>query len=167
MKPIFNLFWQICLMRRSPAQVPTYGWFVIAVVVANLVCSVIISTLLDGGLDPLRLTTAIVVAQSTTAMLVFGALALNDLTSRFVTTVTAIFGCDLIITACVGMVMPVSAVLGEMALLLTQILFVVWSIAVTGFILHRALDTSLPIGIGAGLLISLSSAAASQMAIGQ
>lgn len=165
MKAIFDLFWQICLMRRSPAQVPTYGWFVTAVLVANLLCSVVISVVLVGSPDLLQIVTAIIVGQSTTALLVFGALALNDLAGRFVTTITAIFGCDLIITVCIGVIMPVSAVIGDMAVFLAQILFLVWSVAVAGFILHRALDTSLPIGIGAGLLISLSSAAVSQLAI--
>ena len=39
MKAVLNLFWQICLMRQGPEYVPTYGWFVATVVLANMIGS--------------------------------------------------------------------------------------------------------------------------------
>ena len=54
MKAILNLFWQICLLRQSPAYVPSHGAFVAAVVAANLIGSVLVSSALDGGVNEPR-----------------------------------------------------------------------------------------------------------------
>ena len=167
MKPILNLFWQICLLRQSPAYVPTYGWFVALVVIANVVCSTLISASLDTNFDFVRTLTSIIVGQSTTAALVMLALILKNLGERFVTTITAIFGCDLLITACFALVLPLSALLGEAAISLALVVFLVWSVAVAGFILQRALQTTLPIGIGVAMGISLMSVTLGNVAIGQ
>ena len=166
MKPIFNLFWQICLLRQSPAHVPTHGWFVVLVVLANLLCSVLISATLDSELALLRAITAIVVGQTTTAALIYLALALNNRGTRFLTTLTAIFGCDLIMTACYALVMPLSGLWGETAGLVALGAYVVWSVAVAGFILHRALDAPLAVGIGVAMAIALMSGTMGQLAIG-
>lgn len=166
MKPILNLFWQICLLRQSPAYVPTYGWFVVLVVAANLACSTMVSAGLDPGFGLLRTVTVIIVGQTTTAALVMLALALKDLGARFLTTITAIFGCDLLITACFGLVVPLSALFGETVISVAGIGFLVWSVAVAGFILHRALQTQLALGIGVAMGISLMSATLGRVAVG-
>lgn len=167
MKPILNLFWQICLLRQSPAYVPTQGWFVALVVIANVICSTLVAASLNSGFELLRTLTSIIVGQTTTAALVMLALMFKSLGERFVTTVTAIFGCDLLITACFALVLPLAGLLGEAALSLALVVFLVWSVAVAGFILQRALSTSLPIGIGVAMGISLMSVTLSNVAIGQ
>jgi hypothetical protein len=166
MKTILNLFWQICLLRQSPAHVPTQGWFVALVVLANLLCSVVISTTIDTGLDVLRTATGIVVGQTATAALIFLALTLSNRGTRFVTTITAVFGCDLIITACYALVMPAATLGGEAATNVALIMFLVWSVAVAGFILHRALEAPLAVGIGVAMAIALMSVTLGQLAIG-
>lgn len=167
MKPILNLFWQICLLRQSPAYVPTESWFVTAVVLANLVCSTLVSASLDTGFELFRTLTAIIVGQSTTAILVMLALMFKNLAQRFVTTITAIFGCDLLITACFALVLPASALLGTAAMTLAVVVFLVWSVAVAGFILHRAMQAPLPVGIGVAMGISLMSVTVGNVAAGQ
>lgn len=166
MKPIITLFWQICLLRQSPAYVPTSGPFVALVVGANLLCSVLVSLGLDDGVDLVRTATSIIVGQTATAVLVLLALTLKDFGNRFVTTVTAIFGCDLIITACFAVVLPVASLWGNAAISAVLIMFLVWSVAVAGFILHRALEVPLAIGIGVAMAISLMSVTFGQLAIG-
>ena len=167
MKPILNLFWQICLLRQSPAYVPTYGWFVVAVVVANVVCSTLVSASLDEGFEFFSTLTSIIVSQTTTAGLVMLALTFKNMGQRFVTTITAIFGCDLLITACFALVLPISALIGEAAISLALVAFLIWSVAVGGFILHRALQTQLAVGIGVAMGISLLSVTLGRVAIGQ
>lgn len=167
MKPIVNLFWQICLLRQSPARVPTQGWFVVLMVVANLLCSTLISVTLDSELDVLTTVASITVGQAVTAALVLLALAFKDLAARFVTTITAILGCDLLITACFSLALPLlGALLGESGTNIALVLFLVWSVAVAGFILHRALEAPLPVGIGVAMGISLMSVTVSQVAVG-
>jgi hypothetical protein len=166
MKSIINLFWQICLLRQSPAYVPTYGWFVTLVVAANVLTSVVVTATVEPGFPLIRALTSILVAQTVTALLVFLALSLKNLAPRFVATVTALFGCDLLITACLGVVLPVGAMLGELAMSLTFLAYLIWSVAVAGFILQQALAVQLPMGIGIALGISLVSATFSQLAVG-
>ncbi len=166
MKTIINLFWQICLLRQSPAHVPAQGPFVALVVGANLLCSVLVSVALDDNLDVLRVTTSIIVGQTATAVLVLLALTLKNFGNRFVTTITAIFGCDLIITACFGLVLPLASLWGGAVVNIALVAFLVWSVAVAGFILHRALEVQLAIGIGVAMAISLMSVTFGQLAIG-
>lgn len=167
MKPILNLFWQICLLRQSPAHVPAYGWFVGLVVALNLLGSTVVSASLDDGFDLLESLTGIIVSQTTTASLVMLALMFRNLAQRFVTTITAIFGCDLLITACFALVLPMSALLGDAAVTLALVAFLIWTVAVSGFILHRALDVQLPVGIGVAMGISLMSVTLGRVAVGQ
>jgi hypothetical protein len=165
MKSILNLFWQICLLRQSPALVPSEGWFVALVVGANLLCSTLVSLGFDAQVGLLRIANSIVVGQAVTAVLMLLALAAKGLTARFVTTLTAWFGCDLIITACFALVLPVASALGPFALSMTFLMVLIWSVAVAGFILHRALEVQLAIGIGIAMAMSLLSVSAAQLAI--
>jgi hypothetical protein len=166
MKAIFDLFWQICLLRRSPAYVPTFGWFVALVVVTNVISSTVVALGFNTDYTGLETLTSVIVGQTTTAVLAFLALSMRNVGSRFVTTITAMFGCDLIITACFGMVLPLATALGPMAVSLVFLAFLIWSIAVSGYIMHRALDVQLAIGIGVAMGISLVSAMFSQVAVG-
>jgi len=166
MKTIFDLFWQICLLRKSPAYVPTYGWFVALVLVANVISSTLVTLGFGGDVSLLESLNSIMVGQTTTAGLVFLALSMRNLGARFVTTITAMFGCDLIITACFGMVLPLASQLGPMAVSLAFLAFLIWSVAVGGYILHRALDVQLAIGVGVAMGISLVSVMFSQVATG-
>lgn len=166
MKTIFDLFWQICLLRRSPAYVPTYGWFVALVLVANLLSSTLVSLGFETEATLLQSLNAIIVGQTTTAALVLMALSIRNRAKRFVTTITAMFGCDLIITACFGLVLPLASQLGGMAVSLVFLAFLIWSVAVAGYILHRALDVQLAIGVAVAMGISLVSVMFSQLAVG-
>jgi hypothetical protein len=58
------------------------------------------------------------------------------------------------------------SLLGPAAATPAFLLLLVWSVAVAGFILHRALEVRLPIGIGLGIGMSLISVAVSQLAVG-
>jgi len=165
MKAVFNLFWQICRLKQSPEFVPTQGWFVAAVIIANLFCSLLVSMTADSDLNVLMAVTSIVVGQTTTAALTWVALNLRELGGRFVATITALFGCDLIITAVFALVLPLTA-LAPALTTLVFVLFLLWSITVAGYILQRALKVNLPIGIMVAMGMSIMSVALSQLAIG-
>lgn len=165
MKVVFQAFWQICRLKQSPEFVPTQGWFVAVVVIANLFCSLLVSMTADTGLTLLPAATSIVVGQTTTAALTWIALNLRELGDRFTATITALFGCDLIITAAFAVVLPLTSLVPAMVTLVF-LLFVLWSISVAGFILHRSLKTHLAIGIMVALGMAVMSVALSQLAIG-
>jgi hypothetical protein len=166
MKAVFQMFWRICLLRQSPAYVPTQGWFVAAVVLAGLVTSVIVSLSIDQQADAIEIVTRVVVSLATTAALVWLATFLREFPSRFIGTLTALFGCDLLITAAFGLLVPVFNLFGEVALSILSLGYVIWSLSVSGFILAQALSVRVGIGIVIALGIAILSMATGQTAIG-
>lgn len=148
MKAVFQMFWQICLFRQSPAYVPTESWFVITVVVANLATSILVAIAIDSTTVPMEAVTRVVVGQATYASLLWLATFLRQFPNRFAGALTALFGCDLLITACFGLLVPVILSLsGEGLLSLISLGFLLWSLAVAGFILAQTLSVALPIGM--------------------
>ena len=166
MKSIINLFWGICLLRQSPAAVPGQGPFVAVVVGANLLTSVAVSFVLSDDASFVRTLTGIVVGQAVTASLVWLILASRNFRARFNTAVAAWFGCDILITWCFGIALPPLGLLGSQALTVASLVLLMWSVTVAGFILHRAAEVALPIGIGLALGMSLLSVSVSQIAVG-
>lgn len=166
MKSIINLFWGICLLRQSPAVVPANGAFVALVVGGNLLVSLAVSLSFEDNPGFGSTITGIIVGYAVTASLVWLLLGAKGLRDRFLTTIAALFGCDLVITACFGVALPLVNLLGPSAAAFAFLVFLMWSVAVVGFILHRALDVRLAIGIGLALGMSLLSVTVSQIAVG-
>lgn len=166
MKAVFQMFWRICLLRQSPAYVPTQGWFVAIVVLASLVTSVVVSLSIDQQANAIEIVTRVVVGLATTAGLVWLATYLREFPARFIGTLTALFGCDLLITAVFGVLVPVFNLFGEVALSVLSLGYVIWSLSVSGFILAQALNVRVGIGIVIALGITIMSMATGQTAIG-
>jgi hypothetical protein len=166
MKAVLQLFWRMCLLRQSPEYVPTQTWFVATVIGANIVCSLLLSLALDAQASVLLVLTRLVVAQATTAALVWLALFLREHGNRFPATVTALFGCDLIITVCFAVLVPLTSSLGDVVSTLTFLGFMVWSLSVAGFILQRSLGVPLGIGILLAIGMMVLSVAVSEVAVG-
>lgn len=166
MRALINLFWQICLLRRSPAAVPANGAFVAVVVVANLLCSVLVSRGFGSEVGVVTTAASILVGHATTAGMVWLALYWAGKPDRFITTITAIFGCDLIITACFSLLIPLNNALSDTATGIVLVLFMVWSVTVAGFILQRAMDVRFGAGVALALGISLFSVIVGQAAVG-
>ena len=166
MKIVLQMFCRICLLRQSPAYVPSETWFVAAVVVANLLANVLVSSLIAD--DSLRsITTLVLVNQAAYAGLLWMATYLREVPDRFSTALTAIFGCDLLITAIYGLVhVALLSSLEDRFQLAVQLGYGVWGLAISGFILSKSLNTQLGIGVLLALGISMLSGAAGYTAIG-
>lgn len=166
MKTVLQMFWRMCLFRQSPAHVPTQSWFVITVVLANLATSVIVSLSVDQETSTLGIVTRVVVGQATHAGLVWLATYLREFPNRFPGTLTALFGCDLIITAAFGLLVPMLLGFPGAVLGFTSLAFMVWSLAVAGFILSKALNIHLGIGVLLAVGMTVLTMATGQIAIG-
>jgi len=166
MKDVLQMFWRICLLRQSPAHVPTQGWFVATVVVANLITSAVVSLAIDQNVTTLEVVTRVVVGQATYAGLVWLATYLREFPNRFAGTLTALFGCDLIITVMFGALVPIFLYLGENALMILSLGYMVWSLSIAGYILAQALSVRVGIGILVALGMTVLTVATSQTAIG-
>ncbi len=166
MKAVLQLFWQMCLLRQSPEYVPTQTWFVATVITANIICSALLSLLLDADGDVIAMVTRLVVAQAASAAIVWLALMLREHAERFPATITALFGCDLLITVCYAVLVPLTSNLGDSAITLVFLAFLVWSLTVAGFIMHRSLNVPLSVGILVAIGMMVLSVAVSQVAVG-
>ena len=166
MKAVFVVFWDICLLRQSPEYVPTRTWFIFSIIGANVLCEVMLSLTINDDINLLRGLTGSVVYLTTTSALVWLILQLRELIERFSATITALFGCDLIITASFAVLRPLADLLNPGAANTLFLLFLIWTISVAGFIMHKALNTSYLLGIGAALTIAIMSVTLSQLSIG-
>ena len=164
MRSVFMLFWHICLFRQSPQYVPTYPWFVLTVVLLNLAFSVLVSSLMNE--DLMHTVTIIVVGQAATAGLTYFACFVRGFTNRFIATITAIFGCDLIVTALVAPLIVFNINQSSQALGWMGLLFVFWSIAINGHIFTRALNIPLSIGVIVALGINILGVAVTEVTVG-
>jgi len=166
MKSIINLFWGICLLRQSPAVLPGQPAFVATVFIANLIVSLVVSLSFPEHPGIYATLNGIIVSHAVTASLLWLVLSARSLTARFTTTLAALFGCDLVITACFGLALPLFMLLGGAGATLGFLAFLLWSTAVAGYILHHAVGVGLAIGIGLALGMSLLSVSISRVAIG-
>lgn len=165
MKAVIQLFWQMCLLRQSPEHVPTQNWFITTVISANILCSLLLSMALDANASFINVLTRLVVTQATNAALVWLALFLREFSGRFPATITALFGCDLIITVCFGALIPLTSRLGDGGTTFIFLGFMIWSVAVAGFIMHRSLAVPLGVGILVAVGMMVLSVAVSEIAV--
>jgi len=148
MRSLFLVFANICLLRRGPELVPTQPWFVMTVVIADLLTSFVVSNHLSGVLTPIALATSLIVTMATTAAITWIALYLRGFDNRYPATITAIFGCDLLFTVVVAMVATALGGVGTSGIATGLVAAIgIWSIAVNGFIFHRAIEVNVMLGV--------------------
>jgi len=152
---LVSLFWNICLMREGPERVPTQQLLPVLIVIGKIVLVMLIGAALGREPTLLGVTTSIAIWTATLACCVGYALFLAEKMHRFSPTFGAILGIDLLLSGIFGMVLLAlhfADIVNSTAL---SIIYQLWHMAIIGFIMHRALDITLGIGIGVGLVISI------------
>ena len=147
MRDVVRLFWGICLLRQSPAYVPTAPWFVATVTALNIGVGLALAVTLADKSPTLRTAATVVVGQATLAVLVWTAFSLRELTPRFPAVITAMFGCDALLSVLLAAVRPLTSLMTPTATQGVYVVFVFWSVAVAGYILHRGLNIHLTLGV--------------------
>ena len=99
------------------------------------------------------------------------ALYARDYFERFIPTFGAILGSDLLVTTLYGTILLGVSVSGvevsqQMAMILGRIAQF-WTIFIVGFIMHRALDLNIGLGIIVGLIINMFALAISLQMVSQ
>ncbi|MDE0190664.1 MAG: hypothetical protein OXQ90_04845 [Gammaproteobacteria bacterium] len=144
MTAVLRLFWNICLLRDGPETVPTHTWFLVSLIATELAMGVVLSAVLSPDLSFALWFNLALINLAVTASIVWFALYLRNCEPRFPATLGAILGTEVLIDA-VG-ALALSATSG-VAQTTTGWILTLWSVAVIGFILHRALATRLWVGI--------------------
>lgn len=147
MKPILAVFWNICLLRRGPELVPTHPLFVSAILVADVLLNFFVALQQNNALTPIQIATGIFVSMATMATATWIMLSMRDVIGRYPATITALFGCDLLFTLVSAVLIPLAGADSRPLMVGVAALILIWSIAVNGFILHRAMNVTVFIGI--------------------
>jgi hypothetical protein len=167
MKPIFAVFWNICLLRRGPELVPTHPMFVGAVLGADVLLSFYVGLQYGNASTPIQVATSTLVTMAALAAVTWVALTARGVIGRYPATITAIFGCDLLFTLLVALVVPLAGGATSPITMGTAALIGIWSIAVNGFILHRAMNVTVFVGIFVAFCMALLAFALSSAAAGR
>lgn len=155
MATVIKLFWNMCLLRVGPELVPARLWFIGPLVVAHLAINVAwLDVALPGMSFALALNMALINLVVMAAASWF-ALYIRQHDERFPATLGAIAGAETLLMSvlivCYGLTSGIvqQTVLGG---------FVLWSVVVVGFILHRALSCKPWLGMLLSLAMALASA---------
>lgn len=154
--PLIRLFYDICLLRKGPQDVPASMLLLGLVVAANLGLGLVLSWPDLGWVESLL--------QSTTGALVLGgflwaALMLSGKAPRFLQTAIAAFGCDTFVSAIAFPLLAWSQIDPDMkgAVGLPLMVLMLWQISVIGHILRHALSVPLVAGLGLALAYTVVS----------
>ena len=164
MRPIVELFWNICLLRTGPERVPTAGVFVALVVAVNFLVSALVAMSAPAEPSLLQAISMPVVAAAVLAGGSWIALRLKDMVHRFIATFTALMGADTVMTL---VSWPLMLLLGnpspdgpagfDWVLILAQLAVVFWWVTIAGFIFSRALALSQSQGVAVAVFVILAS----------
>ena len=150
MVSLATLFWNICILRVGPESVPARTWFALVLVVANIAVALAYHYMLMAtGADTLSTLQALgfsLVSITTTAALTRFVLSFRRLDERFLATLTALIGTDLLIGVLTVVASQLCNLVGLPPGIATGILQI-WVIVVWGFIYHRAFNITLLFGI--------------------
>ncbi|PIE41888.1 MAG: hypothetical protein CSA49_01315 [Gammaproteobacteria bacterium] len=146
MKSIVQLFWQICLMRTGPDQVPAAAAFTVFILFIYAALS-LFARLVIGELPVDYSVVSLVVITALWALSVYAVLQFKGLASRFQQTFTAALGADVLLTLVTLPLVVVSINLPETSpeaslVALSMLVLFVWDVLIKGFIFHKAFNVS-------------------------
>ena len=161
---VVTLFWNICILRAGPESVPTRVWFAVALLFLDLAVALLYHRFVYSpepeGLTAMQALAVSLVSIAIIAVVTRSVLSLRKLDGRFLATLTALIGTDLLISVLSLVASQLSKLVGLSPDIATGILQI-WGIVVWGFIYQRAFNTTLLLGIviafGVGLLALLVS----------
>tara|TARA_B100000767_G_scaffold130922_1_gene124258 strand:- start:3034 stop:3597 length:564 start_codon:yes stop_codon:yes gene_type:complete len=165
MQAIFSIFWRITSLQDGPETVPTSSNLLAAVTLCNILVSLGISLTL-GDKSFFTVAATIVINLAALSLILAGLLAMVGKSSRLSQTLTAYFGCDLLLNIFVAIAISLSKLAGLDLLNNIAIIILVWSTAVFGFIFSRALEVHMIIGSSLALVLLILTFAISQIAVG-
>jgi len=165
MKLIIAQIWRICIFKSGPDTIPANNTFLLIVMAFNICLTCFVQVSLAEDISFLSALTISVVSLAGTGGLIWFVMALMNLSNRVPQTMTAVFAVDIFTTAMTALVLFMAEAIG---MTLTQLLvagLILWSLAINGFIYHRALNIHIAMGVGIALFIFIFSVAITQTAL--
>ena len=166
MLPIFSLFWRIAQLKGGPEHLPASTFLLAMITSLNIAVSFIISVSI-GTQPATTVATTILTNLAAQALIIYGLLALVGKSARLTQTLTAFFGCDLLLNLVIGCCIALMRILGVDFLTTLALIIFFWSITVFGYILHKAMEIHMAMGVALALLLTVITLALGQLAVGQ
>ncbi len=160
----------MCLLRGNPGLLPNDIRFVVLTFMANVAVTMLcVSLLPDTGetrWSSAQYFTAVCIQHAVSAALIFATLSSRGHASRFPATMSAIFGCDILLTviatALFGGYFSIIGAEPSEAITITLLL---WSVLVNGNVLARALAMPLLVGVVVAFATLLVAASTGQIVV--
>jgi hypothetical protein len=147
--PLASAFIEIALRRRGPEGLPDSTFLVAALVAIDIPISLLVFRL-QGALTLVSMID-LILAIGLMFVFVFVVLKFFKLERRYRQTVSAMLGVDIVITAAYIPIAALSLVSGlpldGSPLIWVALIFLIWSVFVSGFIFARALSQPLLVGL--------------------
>lgn len=160
LQALIYFFFEICLLRRAPQDLPASDVVFRLVLAGNLLIGILV-----GMMGGQRFAVGVLHSVAHLALLLsvlYGGLSWMQRRARFLQSATALLGTGLILGLFalipIGLLLPMESASEEAGLtvLLLLALFA-WSVVVTGHIVRHALDLTLGQGVAIAILYELSS----------
>jgi len=164
MRAVFLVFFNLCLLRRGPEIVPTQPWFIASIVLLYAMLGVYLSTRVGAAPTLLATLTKLVVSMAATASMTWFVLYLRQLDARFPATITALFGCDLVLVGLLAVLMQFTGAIDSLATFSITAVIWLWSVIVAGFVLHRSMNVTWTAGMMLAIGVNLFSTALGNVA---
>ena len=156
---IFSYFWQICLLRVSPENIPSSNILTAALLLAYGLLSTLTLYTIKPELAFQSNVSAILIELVIEAGLLFGILTFKNVKLRFLSAYSALMATNVLLTA---MIFPLNIFLmnmseGILADFLEAISIVIffWWLAIVGFIFNKSANISMIQGVMFALIIEL------------
>jgi len=149
MNDLTRFFWQLCLLRRTPSDLPRSIWLLKGVLILNL----LLNTLL--GLPVFGLSASVLAAlleMLLSAGLLFAALQVRGVAQRWLQSYSALLGAGVVLGGIALAYRNLLGLAGVEETALPDLMLFVWSIVVMAHVLRHALD----IRMAAAVLIVLA-----------
>lgn len=166
MLPIFSLFWRIAQLKGGPEHLPASNFLLVMITSLNIAVSFIISVSI-GTQPAATVATTILTNLAAQALIICGLLALVGKGARLTQTLTAYFGCDLLLNLVIGCCIALMRILGVDFMTTLALVIFFWSILVFGYILHKAMEIHMAMSVALAFLLTLITVALRQLAVGQ
>jgi len=156
---ILSYFWQLCLLRSSPAQLPS-SWFATLLVFSiYLIIALVVVSLTRPNLDAFQVIATITIGISIQAAVTWALLQYKDRAGRFPATWSALLGANAVMLI---ILLPFNFILLEsesstLVAFADSVTWVClgWWLAIAGYIYHKAVDVSVLQGSCIAFLIEL------------
>ena len=153
---VVQLFWNIAVFRDGPENAPSHPYFIVLLIALQTVLTAFTQLFGPGAMSESSDLNGIQLlptygALAVTALMTWGALRLGGLHRRFYQTFAAMTGVDLVLGILMLLVLQLTGSV------LIAIPFLLWSLAASGFILHRAMSVDMTRAVGIALLIAIAS----------